>query len=280
MKHMNTTKISKKQQNIQTQSNEVEAIQNDTVEETTKTSPLSETVQAQPPTSEQAEQESANEAADETAQPTLLSETTREQPPAASEQAEQEQTSEAANETEHPLLLSETVQAQPPASELAQQDLATDTAEEVAETSTPTAAPTDDLQQSIDEVDATLAEFLASANFVAGNAGSAARQANAILAVVNHNNGKRTKVKKEVLQKLNVQVGDFIQVTVKNQQVILLKSATNQGIELKKGDYLYNSELVEAITEEFAFDFSNQSTHHLLNVTYKVWNNQVIAIIT
>ncbi|MEK4712044.1 hypothetical protein [Sporosarcina sp. FSL K6-5500] len=136
------------------------------------------------------------------------------------------------------------------------------------------------LQAEIEEVGAALADLLSSADFVSGNSSGVARQANSVLAIVNHSNGKRVKVHKSVAQKLGIQDSDLLNVTVNNKQVILLQSNDREGIPLKKGDCLYSSELVNAITKEFAFDFTNQSTHHLLNVSYKKWNDQVIAIIT
>lgn len=139
---------------------------------------------------------------------------------------------------------------------------------------------TDEEQKDLVEVDELLADFLATGDFMTGNSNHSARQLNAALAIVNHMNGKRAKFRKDLSQYLAVQVGDFVKVTVKNKQVILLKALNGEGIQLKKGGYLYSSELVEAITKEFAFDFTNQSTHHLLNVAYKKWNNQVVAIIT
>ncbi len=135
-------------------------------------------------------------------------------------------------------------------------------------------------QTEFEQVDPATADFLSTEKFVSGSPANMVRQANAILAVINHTNGKRTKYHKFVMKQLGIKEGDLVNVTVKNKQVILLKSADNKGIPMKKGGYLYSSALVNAITKEFAFDFTNQSTHHLLNVSYKKWNDQVIAIIT
>lgn len=136
------------------------------------------------------------------------------------------------------------------------------------------------LLSGIEEVDSALADLLSVGDFITGNRANNPRQANAILSVINHENSKRSKVEKSVLQKLHVQVDDLVNATVNNGQVILMKSRDDSGIPVKKGSCLYNSQLVDAITNEFAFDFTNQSTHHLLNVTYKTWNGQMVAIIT
>lgn len=132
----------------------------------------------------------------------------------------------------------------------------------------------------LDEVDDSIGDLLATGSYITSCVNNATRQLNAMLAIVNHTNGKRSKIHGEVRKNLRVQVGDLLKVTVKDKQVILFKSIDGIGIPLKKGGYLYSTELVKAITKEFAFDYSDQSTHHLLHVTYKKWNNQVIAIIT
>lgn len=139
-----------------------------------------------------------------------------------------------------------------------------------------TTSKEDDLAIDFEEVDA---DFLSNGEFF-NSTNNTIRQLNAMLAIVNHTNGKRSKIHGEVRKNLRVQVGDLLKVTVKDKQVILFKSIDGKGIPLKKDGYLYNAELVKAITKEFDFNFSNQSTHHLLNVSYKKWNNQVIAIIT
>lgn len=136
------------------------------------------------------------------------------------------------------------------------------------------------LQADIEEVDADMADFLSTENFVSGTAANTVRQADAPVAVINHRNSKRTKYHQYVMKQLGIKEGDLVNVTVKNKQVILLKSNDDKGIPMKKGGCLYSSALVNAITKEFAFNFTNQSTHHLLNVSYKKWNDQVIAIIT
>lgn len=136
------------------------------------------------------------------------------------------------------------------------------------------------LHETIEEVDEATAKLLTSGNYVGENSSSISRQSNAILAVVNHHKGQRVKLHSYVRNRIDVKAEDYVNVSVQNHQIFIMKDDDGRGIQLKKGGMLYNKELVDIITQEFSLDFSKQSTNHLMQVTYKKWNDRVIAIIT
>lgn len=118
-------------------------------------------------------------------------------------------------------------------------------------------------------------------NVIEGSSRSAtARELNSKLSVVNHVNSHRCKIHSSLQKKLQLEVGDVVQVIVKDQMVLLLKSTNDKGIIMKPGGNLYCKELVERVTNMFQFDFTQQSTHHLTEVTFQNWNDQLVAILT
>lgn len=118
-------------------------------------------------------------------------------------------------------------------------------------------------------------------SIIEGSSRSAmARELNSKFSVVNHVNSHRCKIHSSLQEKLQLEVGDVVQVIVKDQMVLLLKSTNDKGIIMKPGGNLYCKELVERVTDMFQFDFTQQSTHHLTEVTFQNWNDQLVAILT
>lgn len=115
---------------------------------------------------------------------------------------------------------------------------------------------------------------------IASSRFTAAREPNSKFSIVNHKNSNRCKINIDIQEKLNLFEGDVIQIIVKDNMVLLLKSATDKGIVMKEHGNLYSKELVDRLTDMFQFDFSQQSTHHLTQVTYQKWNDQLVAILT
>lgn len=107
-----------------------------------------------------------------------------------------------------------------------------------------------------------------------------AREPNSKISIVNHKNSNRCKINLAIQEKLNLIEGDVVQVIVKDKMVLLLKSPNEKGIVMKEHGNLYSKELVERVTDMFKFDFSQQSTHHLTEVTFQKWNEQLVAILT
>lgn len=114
---------------------------------------------------------------------------------------------------------------------------------------------------------------------IASSRFTAAREPNSKFSIVNHKNSNRCKINIAIQEKLNLIEGDVVQVIVKDKMVLLLKSATDKGIVMKEHGNLYSKELVDRVTDMFQFDFSEQSTHHLTEVTFQKWNEQLVAIL-
>ncbi|QSB12309.1 hypothetical protein JTI58_12150 [Lysinibacillus fusiformis] len=106
------------------------------------------------------------------------------------------------------------------------------------------------------------------------------RQMNAPLTVVNHKNGKRNKINKDVCKKLDLAEGDQVDVFVKENCVLICKSLNNQGHTLNKGNIIYNKELVEMITEACQLDFDGCSSNSLTQVKYVQSQGRLVAILT
>lgn len=102
----------------------------------------------------------------------------------------------------------------------------------------------------------------------------------AVLSVINHKNGKRVKLGEGVVGKLDIKEGDFVTVNAVNQKVIIKKSsAAENGLKVSGKNLIYNKSIVEMITEEFKFDFSNRSTHHLFNAKSSVIKDEIVVFI-
>lgn len=104
------------------------------------------------------------------------------------------------------------------------------------------------------------------------------RVTGAKISIVNHKNGKRIKISNEILDTLNVETGDFLDITVTKKSV-LIKKAEDIGFKISSKNLIYSKELVDEITKEFSFNFKNQSTHHLKTCNYKQLNEQQLAIV-
>lgn len=114
------------------------------------------------------------------------------------------------------------------------------------------------------------------------------RCTNAKLTVVLHQVSNRSKLSKDVYSQLNVQEGDFVDVRIANKQVFVQKATANKGLKVGKNGWLYNKDFVTALVNEFGLTFGmntddeeiSNSSAHLLQVEYKQYKGQVLAIIT
>jgi len=106
------------------------------------------------------------------------------------------------------------------------------------------------------------------------------RQMNAALTVVNHKNGKRSKIGKDVCGELGLTEDSMVEVYIKDQSVLICKSLNNQGHSLSKGCMIYNKELVEMITEACQLNFEGCSSNSLTQVKYVQSQGRKVAVIS
>ncbi|MDM5246434.1 hypothetical protein [Lysinibacillus sp. G4S2] len=104
------------------------------------------------------------------------------------------------------------------------------------------------------------------------------RQMNAPLTVVNHKNGKRVKIGKEVCVKLQLADGDLVDVFVKHDTVLVCKSLNAGGHNLNKGCFIYNKDLVEMITDACGLNFEGKSSNSLTQVKYVQSQGRKVAV--
>lgn len=106
------------------------------------------------------------------------------------------------------------------------------------------------------------------------------RQMNAPLTVVNHKNGKRVKIGKEVCEELQLADGNLVEVLVKNATVLVCKSLNISAHCLSKGCHIYNKELVELITDSCGLNFEGKSSNSLTQVKYVQSQRRKFAVIS
>lgn len=72
----------------------------------------------------------------------------------------------------------------------------------------------------------------------------------------------------------------MLNIAVKTDEIIFIKMSSDNGFVVGAKRTIYGMKLVELITRQFQLDFTVASTQHFMNVRFKSYQGQVVAIIT